>query len=78
MPRTTVDLDATVLRQLKRLQKRRRKPLGQLISELVSAALAGEDAAEPPAPFVWLARPMGARVDLEDKEQVRTALDRAS
>jgi hypothetical protein len=79
MPRTTVDLDASVLRELKRLQKRCKKPLGQLISELVSAALAREAAtAEEPPPFVWISRPMGARVDLEDKEALRAALDCAS
>ena len=39
MARTTVDIDAAVLRDLKRLQKRQGKPLGQLISELVAAAL---------------------------------------
>ena len=36
MPRITVDLDAAVLRDLKRLQKSEKKPLGQLISELVA------------------------------------------
>ena len=78
MPRTTVDLDAAVLRDLKRRQKRERKPLGRLISELVAAALARERLTkEEAAPFTWRARPMGARVDLEDKEAVRAALDSA-
>jgi len=40
MPRTTIDIDASVLRELKRLQKRAHKSLGQLISELVATALA--------------------------------------
>jgi hypothetical protein len=67
-----------VLRELKRLQKRERKSLGQLVSELVAAALAREGAREPAAaPFAWTARPMGARVDLEDKEAVRAALETA-
>ena len=75
MPRTTVDLDAAVLRDLKRLQKRQKKPLGQLISELVAVALAREAAGETVGrPFVWTAQRMGARVDLEDKEAVRAAL----
>lgn len=76
MARTTVDIDATVLRELKRLQKREGKPLGQLISELVAGALAREeDAREKAPPFAWIARAMGARIDLEDKEAVRAALD---
>jgi hypothetical protein len=68
MPRTTVDLDAAVLRDLKRLKKREKKPLGQLISELVAVALARE-AARPP--FAWTTQRMAARVDLEGKEAVR-------
>jgi hypothetical protein len=74
MPRTTIDIEATVLRDLKRLQKREGKPLGQLVSELVASALAtaGE---KPSQPFSWTSRPMKARVDLEDKEAVRAALE---
>ncbi len=72
MPRTTVDLDAAVLRALKRLQKRAKKPLGQVISELLAAALAREaDREALGQPFVWTAQRMGARIDLEDKEAVR-------
>jgi mRNA-degrading endonuclease RelE of RelBE toxin-antitoxin system len=78
MSRTTVDIDAAVLRDLKRLQKRQRKPLGQLISELVAAALTREETAEEgTSPFTWTARAMGARIDLEDKEAVQAALDSA-
>jgi mRNA-degrading endonuclease RelE of RelBE toxin-antitoxin system len=77
MPRTTLDLDASVLRDLKRLQKRAGKSLGQLVSELVTAALARSKAGElqAEAPAAWKARAMGARVDLEDKEALRAALD---
>ena len=76
MARTTVDIEASVLRELKRLQKRKGKSLGQLISELVAAALAGEEEVpEKGLPFQWTSRPMRARIDLEDKEAVRAALD---
>ena len=76
MARTTVDIEASVLRELKRLQKREGKSLGQLISELVAAALAREkDTSEEGQPFRWTSRPMGARLDLADKEAVRAALD---
>jgi hypothetical protein len=78
MPRTTVDIETAVLRELKRLQKREGKPLGQLISELVAAALARDEEAEATGrPFSWTSRPMQARVDLEDKEAVRAALESA-
>ena len=76
MPRTTVDIDAAVLRDLKRLQERERKPLGQLISELVAAALARRSApSTAPTSFSWKTRSMRARIDLEDKEALRSALD---
>jgi len=71
MPRTTLDLDATVMRELRRRQAVEGKTIGALVSELLAAALA-----EPPAPaFSWTARPMEARLDLEDKDAVYAALD---
>ena len=75
MPRTTIDIEATVLRELKRLRKREGKPLGQLVSELVASALAQDDREEQSRPFIWASRAMKARVDLEDKEAVRAALE---
>jgi hypothetical protein len=79
MPRTTVNIDAPVLRDLKRLQKREGKSLGQLMSELLAHAL-GARRPERMADdaFAWTARPMRARVDLADKDAVQDALDRDS
>jgi hypothetical protein len=75
--RTTVDLDDSVLRELKRLQKREGKALGRLVSDLVAQALALRKAsAEPLRPFTWISHQMGARVDLADKEAVYGVLDR--
>ena len=76
MPRTTVSIDAPILRDLRRLQKREGKSLGRLISDLLAQALRRhqERQPEPPA-FRWVSRPMGARVDLGDKEAVRTFLE---
>jgi hypothetical protein len=73
MPRTTIDIDAGVLRELKRRQRREGKTLGQLVSELLAVSL--REAKEQARGLQWKARPMGARVDLEDKEAVRRALD---
>ena len=78
MPRTTVNIDGPVLRDLKRLQKREGKPLGRLISELLVQALGRQQRARTlDRAFAWTARPMRARVDLTDKEAVQAALDRA-
>lgn len=74
MPRTTLDIDASVLKMLKRRQRQEGKTLGQLASELLATALRAEP--EPEAePFVWISRDMGAKVDLADKEAVRRAME---
>ena len=73
MPRTTIDIDASVLRQLKKRQERERKPLGQLVSELVAKAIELED--EPAPPFEWVAKDLRPRVDLDDKDAVWSILD---
>ena len=76
MPRTTLNLDAPILRDLKRLQKRERKPLGRLVSDLLAQALRRAQSDEPPGPaFRWHSQPLGSRVDLGDKEAIRALLD---
>jgi hypothetical protein len=75
MARTTLDIDAVVLRELKRRQKREGKSLGQLVSELLASALDRErEPVDEREPFVWFSKPMQELVDLEDKEAVRRAL----
>lgn len=74
MPRTTIDIDPAVLRRLKERKRREGKTLGQLVSELLAGALRGETGSAS-RELGWTSRPMGARVDLEDKEAVRRALD---
>ena len=78
MPRTTVNIDTPVLRELKRLQKKERKSLGRLMSDLLAQALSRRKQEEPLAsPHLhWTSRAMKARVDLTDKEAVRAALER--
>jgi hypothetical protein len=73
MTRTTIDIDAGVLRRLKERKRREGKTLGQLVSELLLGALREEE--PTPRELDWRSRPMGARVDLEDKEAVRRALE---
>ncbi len=76
MARTTVDIDAPILRDLKRLQRREGKSLGRLVSDLLAEALARRRAAQGRrAPFRWISRSMHARVDLADKEALYAALD---
>ena len=75
MTRTTIDLDAAVLRALKRRKRSTGQSLGQLASELLAGAL-HEPAAMAQRPALrWRSARMGARVDLDDKEAVRRAID---
>jgi hypothetical protein len=71
--RTTIDLDPTVLAELKRRQRRDGKTLGRLVSELLAEQLE-RDLPPPPAPFEWHAASMRGKVDLDDPEAVRRAL----
>ncbi len=73
MTRTTIDIAAPVLRELKARQRREGRTLGELVSELLARAL-DEDASEP-EPLTWRTRAMGEGVDLEDKDTLWAVLD---
>ncbi|MDQ3679750.1 MAG: antitoxin [Actinomycetota bacterium] len=75
MPRTTIDIDASVLRELKRRQQTEKKSLGRLASELLAKALADGKRGEEPAPLRWTSKRLGLKVDLEDKDALWSILD---
>lgn len=76
MPRTTVDIDTPILREIKALQKKQRRSLGQIISQLLAEALSRRKKALETPKFKWVSRPMRALVDLSDKEALYAVLDR--
>jgi hypothetical protein len=76
MPRTTVDIDAPILREIKALQKKQRRSLGQIISQLLAEALSGRKRGQETSQLKWVSRPMRALVDLSDKEALHAILDR--
>ena len=76
MPRTTLDLDATVLEQLRRRAADERKSMGQVASERLAIVL-GESKPKSLAPLRWPNRGMGKpRVDLQDKDALWKVLDK--
>lgn len=77
MPRTTIDIDAPIFRDLKRRQKQEGKSLGRVVSDLLAQALHQSklDQASSTS-FRWIARSMHAQIDVADKEAVHEALDR--
>jgi hypothetical protein len=75
IPRTTLDLDATVLSELRRRGQREGKSMGQVASELLAIGMAEGADREAPA-LEWRTADLGEPlVDLEDKEAVRKVLD---
>jgi hypothetical protein len=74
--RTTIDIDAPVLGDLKRLQKKEGKSLGRLVSELLVEALSSRKTVErKPPPFKWSTTRGRLLVDLADKDAVYAILD---
>ena len=74
--RTTLDIDDPILADLKRLQKREGKSLGRLVSDLLAQSLAAPRTSARKAPALkWITQPMGARIDLSDREALLDAMD---
>ena len=76
MSRTTLNIDDSILRQLKRRSKKEGKPLGELASELLAEALA--EAPRKPGPLEWFSADLKPLVDLDDTDAVYEILDRGS
>jgi hypothetical protein len=76
MPRTTLNLDASVLREVKRRARDQGKSVGDVISEIVGPALAQRNRTGGHPELRWRTARMGpAKIDLEDKEAVRQTLE---
>lgn len=76
MPRTTLDIDGSVLRDLRKRAQAEGKSMGRLASELLAQSSASADDHDEPVSIGWTSRDLGLpRVDLEDKEALRAVLD---
>ena len=71
--RTTLDIDPTVLRELKQRARMDRRSMGQIASELLARALRSEPSAR--RRISWNSQSMGARIDIDDKDALYGALD---
>lgn len=74
--RTTLDIDKPILEELKELQAKEKKSLGQLASELLADALSRRAKSQKRKKFKWISKHLGARIDLDDKEALNEILDR--
>jgi len=75
MPRTTVDLEVPILDELRTLSRREGRSLGKVISALVAEALAHRRAGTARRPLEWVAKPLGARLDVADKAALLAVLE---
>ena len=76
--RTTLDIDTPILKELKRIQKKRSVSMGRLVSDLLASALRtpSTEAAQKDQPFKWNVKAMGARVDLADRDALYDLMDK--
>jgi plasmid stability protein len=74
VPRTTLDIDPTVLTDLRSRAATEGKSMGQVASELLAVGLHDETAPEQ-APLRWARKDLGLKVNLEDKDAVWRILD---
>lgn len=75
MPRTTLDLDSSVLAQLRRRARAEHKSMGRLASERLAVSL-GDETPMQERPLVWPTWHLGkSKLDLQDKDAVWRALD---
>jgi hypothetical protein len=74
--RTTVDIEPSLLKDLKKIRQNEGKSLGRIISDLLAQALADRKSTKAPAkPPKWISKRMGARVDLADHDALYAAME---
>jgi len=74
MARTTIDIENSILLEVKNLQKKDGRSSGKIVSELLSEALT-QRKNKAKAPLKWRSRRMSALVDLSDKDALHKILD---
>ncbi len=73
--RTTIDIAAPLLEELKRIKERNGGTLGELVNGLLAEGLKQRRPETASRELTWTSQPMRARVDLDDKEAVHALLD---
>jgi hypothetical protein len=76
MARTTIDIDNPILEEIKILQKKDGRSMGKIVSQLLAAALNQHKNTAKAHRVKWTSRPMGALLDLSDKDTLYKILDK--
>jgi hypothetical protein len=77
MARTTIDIDNPILKEIKNLQKKDGRSIGKIVSQLLAEALNQQKTTAKAHRFKWASRPMGALLDLSDKDTIYKILDKS-
>ncbi len=75
MPRTTLDIDGPILKEVRALQEKEGRSMGRIVSELLAEALTQRKGPGEAPRLTWFSQPMRALVDLSDKEALYATLD---
>ena len=78
MARTTIDIDTPILEEIRAIQKREKRSMGKIVTQLLAEALAVRESSSKPPTFQWVTKSMNAQVDLSDKDALYAILDRKS
>lgn len=73
--RTTIDIAAPILEELKRIKQKNGGTIGELVNGLLAEGLKQRRPEGATTELLWTSQPMRARVDLDDKEAVYALLD---
>ncbi len=73
--RTTIDIAAPILEELKRIKQKNGGTIGELVNGLLADGLKQRRPEAGSRKLAWTSQPMRARVDLDDKEAVYALLD---
>ena len=73
--RITSDIAAPVLDELNRIKNKNGGTLSELVNDVLEQVLRTRRAGAAAQEFEWLSQSMRARVDLDDKDAVRSLLE---
>ena len=73
--RITIDVPISIMEELKSIQTKEGVALDELVTGLLAEGLQARYADETGSELDWKSQPMGARVDLTDKEAVYAIID---
>ena len=73
--RTTINIATPILEELRRIQKKEGGTLSELVTALLAMGLRARRPKHKDRQLDWNSQPMGARVDLADKQAVYGIID---